>query len=92
MEIFSALLAFVQRITGEFPHKGQWYGDLMFSLIFVWQTVERTIVTPVIQDAIAPIDGHCNDLDKPYMELNYMYVYAWRLPNPQGPTTPISFT
>ena len=23
-------------VTGEFPHKGQWRGDLMFTLICVW--------------------------------------------------------
>ena len=34
METFSALLAI--RVPGEFPHKGQWRGALMFSLICVW--------------------------------------------------------
>ena len=36
METFSALLALCawnSQITGEFPHKGQWCGALMFSLI-----------------------------------------------------------
>ena len=36
MEIFSALLAICagnSPVTGEFPHKGQWRGALMFSLI-----------------------------------------------------------
>ena len=36
METFSALLAICARnspVTGEFPHKGQWRGVLMFSLI-----------------------------------------------------------
>ena len=39
MEIFSALLALCvgnSPVTGEFPHKGQWRGALMFSLIYVW--------------------------------------------------------
>ena len=39
MEKFSALLALCagnSPITGEFPHKGQWRGALMFSLICVW--------------------------------------------------------
>ena len=39
MEIFSALLAFCMGnspVTGEFPHKGQWSGALMFSLICTW--------------------------------------------------------
>ena len=39
METFSALLAICagnSPVPGEFPHKGQWRGDLMFSLICVW--------------------------------------------------------
>ena len=38
-ETFSALLAFCVgkfTVTGEFPAKGQWRGDLMFSLICPW--------------------------------------------------------
>ena len=38
-EKFSALLAICagnSPVTGEFPHKGQWRGALMFSLICVW--------------------------------------------------------
>ena len=39
MKTFSALLVFCEEnspITGEFPHKGQWRGALMFSLIRAW--------------------------------------------------------
>ena len=39
METFSALLAICagnSPVSGEFPHKGQWRGALMFSLICVW--------------------------------------------------------
>ena len=39
METFSALLALCagnSPVTGEFPHKGQWRGALMFTLICVW--------------------------------------------------------
>ena len=39
MEIFSALLALCagnSPVTGEFPHKGQWRGALMVTLICVW--------------------------------------------------------
>ena len=39
METFSALLALYvgnSPVTGEFPHKGQWRGALIFSLICVW--------------------------------------------------------
>ena len=39
METFSALLAICagnSPVPGEFPHKGQWRGALMFSLICVW--------------------------------------------------------
>ena len=39
METFSALLAICagnSTVTGKFPHKGQWRGALMFSLICVW--------------------------------------------------------
>ena len=39
METFSALLTFCagnSPVTGEFPHKGQWRGALMFSLICAW--------------------------------------------------------
>ena len=40
METFSALLAIGagnSPVTGEFPHKGQWRGALMFSLICAWK-------------------------------------------------------
>ena len=37
------------------PHKGQWRGALMFSLICVWINVKLTIVRLVIWDAISPI-------------------------------------
>ena len=39
MEKFSTLLAICagnSPVPGEFPHKGQWRGALMFSLICVW--------------------------------------------------------
>ena len=39
METFSALLALCagnSPVTGEFPHKGQWRGAVMFTLICVW--------------------------------------------------------
>ena len=39
MEAFFALLAFCagnSPVTGEFPHKGQWRGALIFSLICAW--------------------------------------------------------
>ena len=39
METFSALLALCAGnlpVTGEFPHKGQWRGTFMFSLICAW--------------------------------------------------------
>ena len=39
METFSALLAICagnSPVSGEFPHKGQWRGALIFSLICVW--------------------------------------------------------
>ena len=39
METFSALLALCagnSPVTSEFPHKGQWSGALMFSLIHAW--------------------------------------------------------
>ena len=55
-QIFSALLALcAENSPVNSPHKGQWHGALMFSLICVWTTVEYTIETPVIWDAIAPI-------------------------------------
>ena len=37
------------------PHKGQWRVALMFSLICAWTTVEQTIDTLVIWDAIGLI-------------------------------------
>ena len=39
MDTFSALLAIcagINRTPVNFPHKGQWFGALMFSLICVW--------------------------------------------------------
>ena len=58
IETFSASLAFVMgiyRSPVNSPHKGQWRGDLMFSLICAWKTGSVTIETPVIWDAIALI-------------------------------------
>ena len=37
------------------PHKDQWRGALMFSLVCTWTTVEQTINSPVIWDTIALI-------------------------------------
>ena len=42
METFTALLVLCagnSPVTGEFPHKGQWRGALVFSLIFAWTNV-----------------------------------------------------
>ena len=39
METFSALLAIYpgnSRVPGDSPHKGQWRGAFMFSLIYAW--------------------------------------------------------
>ena len=39
METFSVLRVLCagnSPVTGEFPHKGQWYGAFMFSLIYAW--------------------------------------------------------
>ena len=39
METFSALLTICagnSLVPGEFPHKGQWRGAVMLSLIYVW--------------------------------------------------------
>ena len=43
----------IHRFTVDSPHKGQWCRALMVSLIRAWQTVEQTIETPVIWNAIA---------------------------------------
>ena len=53
MEASSALLPFVRGINWspvDSPHKGQWCGALMSSLICAGQTVEQTLETPVIWD------------------------------------------
>ena len=44
------------------PHKGQWCGALMFLWSAPEQTVEETIETPVIRDAIS-LWRHCNEID-----------------------------
>ena len=56
METFSALLALCEgnhRSPVDSPHKGQWRGALMFSLICAWSTAKQTIEKPVIWDDIA---------------------------------------
>ena len=53
MESFSALLAIC-------PHKGQWRGALMFSLICAWINRWVNIGRLMIWDAVAPIRRHCN--------------------------------
>ena len=58
METFSALLALCEgnhRSPVDSPHKGQWRGALMLSLICVEQMAEQTIETPVIWDTVATI-------------------------------------
>ena len=52
MQIFSAMMA---RSPVDSSHKGQWHGTLLFSLTAPEQTVEQTIETPVIWDAITLI-------------------------------------
>ena len=60
MEIFSALLAFCARkspVTGEFPAQRPVTRsfNVFFDLCLNEPTVEQTMETPVIWDAIAPI-------------------------------------
>ena len=54
METFSALLAIcegIHRSPAGSPHKGQWRGAMIF-LSAAEQTVQQTIETPLISDAI----------------------------------------
>ena len=58
MESFSALLALCEeshRSPVDSPHKGQWRGTLMFSLICAWTNSWAKIETPVIWDETALI-------------------------------------
>ena len=41
----------IHRSPVESPHKGQWRGILVFSLICAWKTVEQTTETPMISGA-----------------------------------------
>ena len=44
METFSVVLALCagnSPVTGEFPHKGQWHGALMFPLIGAWTNIRE---------------------------------------------------
>ena len=43
----------IRRSPVNSPHKGQWSGALMFSLICAWITIKYTVVRLVIRDAIA---------------------------------------
>ena len=61
METFSASLTLCEGNSPSpvnFPHKGQWRGALMFLWSAPEQTIEQTIETPVIWDAIAIIMAH----------------------------------
>ena len=49
------------------PNKGQWRGALMFSLICAWKTVNQTIETLVISEAIALIMFVC-----------FVCLFVWR--------------
>ena len=58
METFSRYWPFVRgihRSPVHSPHKGQWRGALIFSLICAWKTPEQTLELPVIWDAMALI-------------------------------------
>ena len=65
MEAFSALLAFCalnSPVTGEFPHKGQWRGALMFSLICTYTEGEQTMETWWFETPSRSLWRHVNDL------------------------------
>ena len=68
METFSAFLALCVEnspVTGEFPHKGQWRGALLFSLICAWiirlskQSIRWWFETPS-----GSLWCHCNDMQR----------------------------
>ena len=49
--IFRVTGPFIHRSPVDSPHKGQWRGALMFSMICAW-TAEQAIETPVVWDVI----------------------------------------
>ena len=56
-------------VTGEFPvHKGQWRGDLMFSLICAW--LNGWVNNREAGDLSCPLWCHCNGCDD-YVSVNF---------------------
>ena len=50
------------RSTVDSPHKGQWHGTWMFSLISAWtNSLVKTLDTPVIFVPLCSLWRHCND-------------------------------
>ena len=69
------LVRVIHRWPGNSPHKGQWRGALMFSLVCAWKkTIEETIVRLVIWDAIAHI------MTSLFGVLLKLTVHAWTDP------------
>ena len=77
MQTSSALLAILGEIHGSlvsFPHKGQWRGALMFSLIWPWKkrlrkhSGRRWVETP-----LCPLWRHCNDNNNGYLVIVWRY-------------------
>ena len=65
METLSALLATCagnSPVPGEFPHKGQWRGALMFSLICAWIKVSKQWRGWWFETLSRPLWRHRNDL------------------------------
>ena len=85
MEPFSALLVLCagnSPVTGEFPHKGQWRGALMFSLICAWingwvnQSWGWWFETPS-----RPLWCHCNGMSLSWTHQTNFAVMKWVIIN-----------
>ena len=61
----------IHRSPVDSPHKGQWRGTLMFSLICAWTNSEQTIETQVCRNPIAVIVTPLQWEVRIYSELHY---------------------
>ena len=66
----------IHRSPVDSPHKGQWRGALVFFLSVPEQTVEQTIETPVIWDAIALI-GYDVTVMRQQLKHYAKHCWAW---------------
>ena len=80
MATFAALLAICagnSQVTGEFPHKGQWRGALMFSLICLNKRLSKQSWGWWFEMPSCLLWRHSNDLRVPSLKISCRSFHCW---------------